>query len=88
MKNRVDKYLHIMKFPNPGKKTNMYGVYAQPGLKEPMGTIKWYGGWRKYVYHPVPGSFLDSDGCRWVAGVLEALNKNHRQGLRSIKDVV
>lgn len=70
-KNCVHEYLSITEIPRSGK-TNLYEVSSR-GQK--VGVIKWYGGWRKYIYYTEPDTYYDSDGMRMISEFMFALNK-------------
>lgn len=41
-----------------GEKTNIYDVKAKDGC--PLGSISWYGRWRKYVFRPNMQTLFDT----------------------------
>jgi len=45
---------------HPARKTNIWDVKTNDGF--PLGNIRWYSPWRRYVFNPVPNTVFDS-GC-------------------------
>lgn len=52
MTERLKKYIVIEPEDNPGKKTKIWCVYNKR-THDMCGHIKWYGGWRKYIYQTI-----------------------------------
>lgn len=55
------EYLVLEQVPDDKKKTMMIDVLSRRH-GDKLGTIKWYGPWRQYVFTPEPGT-LYSAGC-------------------------
>ena len=47
-----------------------------------LGTIKWYGAFRQYVFYPDEGTVWSKGCLEIVNGFLEDKNKRHRRKLR------
>lgn len=62
-----------------GRKTNVYLVQARRDYT-PLGTIKWFGRWRQYVFFPASGTVFNPDCLRQIATRCAALTKRHRAG--------
>lgn len=75
--NRIDKYISIeeIKLDSPGAKTKKWEVRDKDSIR--IGEIKWYGGWRKYVYYNDDAGFSDWDFLRLVADFCETKTKEH-----------
>lgn len=60
-------------------KTIVMSVENRDG--EILGSIKWYGGWRQYIFLTTPGyGFRFNNGClEDIAGVLTTLNEDHKE---------
>lgn len=57
MSTPIEKYIRIE--PTLAKaKTQVWHVINQRS-SEIVGVIKWYGGWRKYVFYPAADCFFD-----------------------------
>lgn len=80
---RVQKYITFLEAENPGKRTRVWHVLSTQGGK--MGVIKWYGGWRKYVYHPSDGEFLDADGMAYIGAFCKERTDTHMGMLAATK---
>lgn len=55
------EYLVLEETPDDKKKTKTIEVLSRRH-GDLLGTLKWYGPWRQYVFFPEPGS-LYSSGC-------------------------
>lgn len=85
MSNRTAQYVEIVPVSNPGKLTRRWEVRNIKGPKDDIpGEIRWYGGWRKYVYHS-NWTYYDWDCLRMIADFCEAATKDHLQGKRPTK---
>lgn len=64
---RIQKYITIDgPYKVNGRKTDTWYVKLK-ATGEVVGTIKWYGGWRKYAFFDVDGNYYDSDFMRLIA---------------------
>lgn len=46
-----------------------------------LGTIRWHGNWRQYVYETFEDEIIYNHQClKDIAGVLDSLNDLHRKG--------
>lgn len=74
---RLEQYFEWRPILRKGK-TGAWGLYETHGFKNRIGIVKWYGGWRKYVfYFDEPAGYWDSDGLRMVADFCEKATKEH-----------
>ena len=64
---RLDKYIRLEQFGDKTKKTKKWLVLSKEVC---CGEIKWYGGWRKYVYFHNKGH-SDWDFLRYIADFCE-----------------
>jgi len=86
MMKRIEKYITIREVPNQkeGKATRVWEV-VNKRFGQVIGKVKWYGGWRKYVFYvkgddPFPeyvSTWFDSDCMREIADLLDKANKEH-----------
>lgn len=60
-----------------GKKTQVWRVHAIRNLAI-LGTIKWFGRWRQYVFHPEGDTIFNAGCLRDIADRTEELSKSHR----------
>lgn len=81
----VQKYIEIKEVGvSPTKKTKIWLVSNKRSL-ETIGHIKWYGGFRKYVFYPTPPEFegqwvlFDSDCMHLIAEFLVIVNRHHKK---------
>lgn len=67
--------------PSPTKKTFIYAVKAKSDAIAALtlGTIKWYGAWRKYVFHPAEHTLFDHHCLREIAEVCDQLSQAFRK---------
>jgi hypothetical protein len=71
-------YLQILEHGAPRHwTTKRYVVQAQGGL--PLGVIKWYGAWRKYVFFPDYDTLFDTNCLLEIAAHCEQVTKEHRE---------
>lgn len=65
--NRAEKYIKIEEAGR--SKTGLTSRFEvrMIGSNASAGEITWYGGWRKYVFHPEDGSFYDKDALQLIA---------------------
>jgi hypothetical protein len=78
MANRVEKYLRFdLVGPSRTGKTK---IWQLTDLKygDACGTVKWYGGFRRYVFEPNDSSFWGSDALGMIAAFLRKQNGQHR----------
>lgn len=69
-------------------KTRRWNV-VNKRTREIVGVVKWYGGWRKYVFHAghpamtePEDTWFDSDCLKMIAEFLEEKNGEHRAILK------
>lgn len=75
--HRLLKYIRIEEVPNEGKRTKIWVIFNKR-TDEICGHIKWYGGWRKYIFETVDRERIyDWEFLRWVAGWCENETKMH-----------
>jgi hypothetical protein len=68
-----------------GMKTKRWFVFPnQPG--ELLGTITWFGRWRKYTFNPMPGTTFEEDCLRDIATFVEDETRKHRENLKEAYD--
>lgn len=73
----MSKYIRI-DWEEDRKVTSVYAV-INIRTNERCGRIKWYGGFRKYVFYPTDGFLFDSECLAKVAQALDTLNVAHRK---------
>lgn len=77
LNDRLKKYIAIEPEDNPGKKTKIWCVYNKT-TSDLCGHIKWYGGWRKYIYETIDRERIyDSDLLRYLSEFCENKTKEH-----------
>lgn len=60
----------------PAKKTERWHVcMSGSGV---IGTVGWFGRWRRYAFFPSSGSVYEQDCLRDIAGFIEQKTKQHR----------
>lgn len=58
-------------------KTSIWRVLG--GGHNLLGEIKWYGPWRRYVFHPIPGTLYDGTCMVEIAQALIDKTAEHKQ---------
>lgn len=77
MNERLKKYIGIEEQPNPGKVTKVWQIYNKSTM-DICGYIKWYGGWRKYVFETVDRiRIYDWELLRALAEMCETKTQEH-----------
>ena len=59
-------------------KTKLFSVMTK-GDDESLGTIRWYGHWRKYVFYPHVMTIYEQDCLRDIAAFLDELIQERKQ---------
>jgi len=60
-----------------GKKTNKWLVITKEN-RSIIGTIKWYGAWRKYCFFPKDKTVWEEDCLRDIANFIENETKTYK----------
>lgn len=78
-KDRLEKYIEISEVIKVGKSSRRTNIYAVTNKRTSVtvGYIKWYGGWRKYVFFVEPDMIFDYECLRLIADYTEKLTKQH-----------
>jgi len=63
---------------SPSGKTKVWIVATKEG--ERLGEIRWYGGWRSYVFHPSEATIFEKDCLRNIADFIQAKTAEHKSG--------
>jgi hypothetical protein len=72
------KWIRFEKRPTtPGYKTDIWHVVATQGDGY-LGTVKWWGGWRRYCFFPADGSLYEQDCLRDIADFCETETRNYK----------
>lgn len=58
--------------------TNIYVVRDVYGNQ--LGTVKWYGPWRKYAFYPDVNTLYEWECLRDIAVFVEDITKAHKEG--------
>jgi len=82
------KWIRFVEVPVQGRKTRYWYVQTKDG-KGHLGTVEWYGPWRKYVF--APAGYMDlvfEERClRDIAEFVETQTREHREAVRARKVV-
>lgn len=76
MIKRLDSYIGIKKDEKHPGKTKRWWIYSKPD-GDILGQVKWYGGWRKYVYYNNTVGYSDWDFMRMIADFCEEQTLKH-----------
>ena len=66
----------------PGAKTDIWHVWSAPGSAH-LGTVKWYGRWRKYAFFPGMETLYEEDCLRDLAEFIESETLKQRNGRKA-----
>lgn len=64
----MSKWIKFDEIPNPKGKTKRWAIRTLDG--ETIGAVYWHSPWRKYIFHPLPGTIWEQDCLRDVASFL------------------
>jgi hypothetical protein len=67
--------------PSKSGKTKMWNVETIGG-ETILGTIAWFGRWRRYGFYPTSGTVFEQDCLRDIASFCEGETKAHRLASR------
>ena len=67
--------------PSKSGKTNIWTVVERSGSE--LGTVQWFGRWRKYVFIPAAGTVYEEDCLRDIASFCEQASKEFRQSKKT-----
>jgi len=68
------------------RKTNIYEVLEKGGgVSALLGTIKWFGRWRKYCFYPVENTIYEETCLRDISQFIEEETKAHRASGKKVK---
>lgn len=64
------KWIRFQKGPRQeGRLTDTWAIFAIQG-GDFLGAVKWYSGWRRYVFAPDPDAIFEQDCLRDIANFL------------------
>jgi len=75
--NTAEKYIRIEEI-EPAAKTKRWRVFNIRSA-ETCGIIKWYGGFRKYVFFPNDGFLFDHECLQMIADFLRQQNAQRKK---------
>ena len=74
MKESASKYISILESDRSASGKTRTWEIVNTRHNEVCGKIKWYGGFRKYVFYPTDGFLFDASCMRIVAEWLDEVN--------------
>ena len=84
MENYISKWISFeLDGDSDSGKTSIWSVYSnstKAGEADEvfLGTIKWFGRWRKYAFFPEPELVFEEECMRDIATVIEQATREHR----------
>ena len=78
MSTPIEKYIEIEPLEHKGL-TRIWAV-RNVRTRASVGWIKWYGGWRKYVFFPEADCFFDWACLAFIGTFIETQTKLHLYG--------
>ena len=66
--------------PRSGNKTSDFYVRNSKD-RGVIGTVKWFGRWRKYSFFPEPGTVYEETCLREIAEFCQARTTDHKKGI-------
>lgn len=71
----MPKYIHFVEYdPVPPRTTKTANV-CKTGSGIVLGSIRWYGSWRQYVFYPEISTLFNKDCLRQIAEKCEEMTK-------------
>lgn len=70
-------YLRYVELPNEGLKTSVFAVNSVNHGNQ-LGTIRWYGAWRQYVFYPDPVTLFNPTCLKEIAEFCSDLSSHHK----------
>ncbi len=61
--------------------TRNWSIFSKYGA--PLGTVKWYSGWRRYAFFPEDGTLFEAD-CLWDLAEFCDVNTKERKAQRNL----
>ena len=74
-------WINFVQQSNPGRKTERWLVFPKDSHADPLGEVKWFTHWRRYVFFPAPGKLFDPECLRAIAFFCERATAD-RKGAR------
>jgi hypothetical protein len=70
---------------NPGRKTERWLVVPNPkgNPADPLGEVKWFSHWRRYVFFPAQGKLFDAECLRAIAFFCERATAARKSARRA-----
>lgn len=62
----------------PSGKTKIYSVTAKDVGNTILGTVSWFGRWRKYTFWPMEDTVYEENCLRTIAEFCETITKDHK----------
>ena len=63
------RWIDFIEVENPGKKTKRWKV-VNHDTGDTLGGVYWWTAWRRYIFHPMPGTIYEQDCLRDIASFL------------------
>lgn len=82
MTEQLGKYMVTVELGNGSRKTKLWDV-VNKNHSDKLGQIKWYNGWRRYIFEPEPCTVFSSDCMRSIAGFVDKQNQLHKEQIRA-----
>jgi len=77
MKERIGKYLEAeLELRAIGRKTDRWIILSSGG--DTLGSVKWFTGWRQYIFQPSWGTEFNSSCLTDIARFLDKQNQVHK----------
>lgn len=74
------KYIYVMVLRRQKRKLLQFMIYSKKGNYS-LGTIKWFGAWRRYCWFPEDDSLVFDEEClRDIEMFLKEINEAYRKG--------
>lgn len=79
-----DVRVYINQCHNKGKKTNLYAVRRDDkiGCARYLGTIKWSGKWRQYIFEPDKDTMWNWNCLHYISSFILTKTVEHRRKVR------
>ena len=73
----IGKYIFANEVLNTDRKTQVFTIQTNDSVL--LGTVKWYGPWRKYSFYPSVGTLYEPICLRDIAAFIDKLMEERKK---------
>ena len=76
--SKTTEFLHFRKFKHVKKKVT-FEIDVENKYGNVLGEIKWYGPWRRYVFHPCEQTLFDASCLKEITKYINKLMEDRKK---------